>query len=143
MTQWQDKTRGGDPVENVRASNLGLWKWVGDIINPDGSRYSASWTERGYFRADERRSGDDLIPIEAEAPSPAKARVDLALAAYSLRAAVANMRYAEDAKDKMGEALFDAFVACGKTEVVVKIDGQHYYFWVENAKVFFRKIEVL
>jgi hypothetical protein len=81
--------------------------------------------------------------IEAEAPSPAKVRVDLALAAYSLRAAVANMRYAEAQKDKMSEAMLDAFVASGKTEVVVKIDGDHYFFWAGGTGVFFREIEVL
>jgi hypothetical protein len=70
-------------------------------------------------------------------------RVDLALAAYSWRAAVLEFQRAKDAKDKMSEAMFNAFVASGKTEVVVKVDGEHYLFWTENAKVRFRKIEVL
>jgi hypothetical protein len=70
-------------------------------------------------------------------------RVDLALAAYGLRAAVENMRYAEAQEDKAGEALLNAFVASGKSEVVVKIDGEHYYFSTKERRVFFRKIEVL
>jgi hypothetical protein len=119
------------------------WKWRGEVVRPDGSRSTLTWTERGYNGSLEKPRRDDLIPIEAEAPSPAKVRVDLALAAYSLRATVVEYQRAEDAKDNAGEALFDAFVASGKTEVVVKIDGDHYRFWTKNAKVFFRKIEVL
>jgi hypothetical protein len=142
-TQWQDKTRGGDPVENVRSMHNDTWKWAGEVVNQDGSRCTLTWTERGYHGADERPRKDDLIPIEPEAPSPAKARVDLALAAYGLRAAVVEFQRAEDAKDKAGEALFDAFAASKKTEVVVKIDGEHYYFWTKETRVFFRKIEVL
>jgi hypothetical protein len=53
------------------------------------------------------------------------------------------MRYAEAQEDKAGEALLNAFVASGKSEVVVKIDGEHYYFWTKETRVFFRKIEVL
>jgi hypothetical protein len=100
------------------------------------------WTEGGRVYLD-AESEYDLIPIEPEAPNPAKVRVDLALAAYSLRAAVVEYQRAEDAKDKAGEALFDAFAASKKTEVVVKIDGEHYYFWTKETRVFFRKIEVL
>jgi hypothetical protein len=100
------------------------------------------WTEGGSAASDGEHPYD-LIPIEPEATSPAKVRVDLALAAHSLRAAVVEFQRAEDAKDKMGEALFDAFTASGKTEVVVKIDGDHYYFWTKETRVFFRKIEVL
>jgi hypothetical protein len=70
-------------------------------------------------------------------------RVDLALAAHSLRAAVVEFQRAEDAKDKASEALFNAFVASDKTEAVVKIDGEHYRFWTNTVRVFFRKIEVL
>jgi hypothetical protein len=70
-------------------------------------------------------------------------RVDLALAAHSLRAAVLEFQRAEDAKDKAGEALFNAFVASDKTEAVVKIDGDYYRFWTNTVRVLFRKIEVL
>ena len=100
------------------------------------------WTEGGRVYLDSE-SPYDLIPIEAENPGPAKVRVDLALAAHSLRAAVIEYQRAKDAKDKMGEALFDAFAASGKTEVVVKIDGDYCFFWAEGTRVFFRKIEVL
>jgi len=145
--QWQDKTRCGDPVENVRPINGGVWKWAGEVVNPDGCKSKLTWTERGYHGADGRPGKDDLISedktIEPEAFSPAKARVDLALAAHSLRAAVVDFQRAKDAKDKARQALSDAFVASGKTEVVVKIDGDHYYFWAGGTGAFLRKIEVL
>jgi hypothetical protein len=107
-----------------------------------GVTIPVSWTDDGR-QASAGESPYDLIPIEPQAPSPAKVRADLALAAHSFRAAVLEFQRAEDAKDKMGEALFDAFVASGKSEVVVKIDGEHYYFWTKETRVFFRKIEVL
>jgi hypothetical protein len=141
--QWKATTRGGDPVESVRPRNCSVWKWTGEVVNSDGSKATLTWTEHGFFRADGQPDEDDLIPIEPEAPRPAKVRVDLALAAYGLRAAVANRQHAEAQEDKMGEALFDAFAASGKTEAVVGIDGEHYYFWTKETRVFFRKIEVL
>jgi hypothetical protein len=70
-------------------------------------------------------------------------RVDLALAAYVFRAAVAKSQLAKDAEHKAGQALLNAFVASGETEAVVKLDGEHYRFWTKNSRVFFRKIEVL
>jgi hypothetical protein len=143
MTQWKDKTRGGDPVENIQPMGDRTWKWEGEVVRPDGSRSTLTWTERGYNGSLEKPRKDDLIPIEPEAPSPAKVRVDLALAAHSLQAAVLNFERAEDAKDKAGEALFNAFVASDKTEVVVKIDGDYYRFWTNTVRVLFRKIEVL
>jgi hypothetical protein len=71
-------------------------------------------------------------------------RVDLALAAHSLRAAVLEFQRAEDAEHKAGEAMLNAFMAAGKTEAAVKIDGDYYLFRTESGKkVLFRKIEVL
>jgi len=67
----------------------------------------------------------------------------LALAAHSLWAAFGEYQRAEDAKDKAGEALFNAFVASGKTDVAVKIDGDYYYFFASESTARFRKIEVL
>jgi hypothetical protein len=83
------------------------------------------------------------MPIEPEAPSPAKVRVDLALAAYAFRAAVVEFQRAEDAKDKLGKAMFEAFAAAGMLDVVVKIEGDHYHFFASELTTRFRKIEVL
>jgi hypothetical protein len=70
-------------------------------------------------------------------------RVDLALAAHSLRAAVLEFQRAEDAKDKLGKAMFEAFAAAGMLDVVVKIDGDYYHFFASELTTRFRKIEVL
>jgi hypothetical protein len=70
-------------------------------------------------------------------------RVDLALAAHSLRAAVLEFQRAEDSKDKAGKAMFEAFAAAGMLDVVVKIDCDHYHFFASEGTARFRKIEVL
>jgi hypothetical protein len=67
----------------------------------------------------------------------------LALAAHCLLTAVVEFQRAEDAVEQHKKLLLNAFVASGKTEVVVKIDGEHYRFWTNETRVFFRKIEVL
>jgi hypothetical protein len=111
-------------------------------VDDSGFKVYAQWTEGGRVYLD-AESQYDLIPIEPETPSTAKARVDLALAAYAFRAAVVEFQRCEDQKDNLARVLSDAFADSRKTEVVVKIEGENYYFWTENAKVFFRKIEVL
>jgi hypothetical protein len=140
MTQWKATTRGGHQYR-ITARNAGAKYPIIGEVDDLGVTIPVSWRDDGR-QASDGESPYDLIPIEPEA-SPAKVRVDLALAAHGLRAAVVEFRRAEDAKDKMGKAMFDAFVASGKTEVVVKIGGEHYRFWRKNARVLFRKIEVL
>jgi hypothetical protein len=120
-----------------------MWKWAGEVLSPDGGRSTLTWTERGYHGADEHPRKDDLVPIEPEAPNPAKVRVDLALAAMRHKAHCDALQLAEDVLSGSNELMFNTFVASGKHEAVVKIDGEHYLFWTENAKVRFRKIEVL
>ena len=139
--QWKAATRGGHQYRITTRDPDSEYPIRGEVED-SGFVVYVHWTEGGRVYLD-AESPYDLIPIEPEDPSPAKVRVDLALAAHSLRAAVVEYQRAEDAKDKMGEALFDAFVASGKSEVVVKIDGEHYYFWTKETRVFFRKIEVL
>jgi hypothetical protein len=139
--QWQATTRGGHPYRITTRdpdSDLPLRGEVED----SGFVVYVQWTESGRCNLD-GESPYDLIPIEAEAPSPAKVRVDLALAAHSLRAAVVEFRRAEDARDKAGKAMFDAFEAAGMLDVVVKIDGDYYHFFASEFTARFRKIEVL
>ena len=141
MTQWKDKTRGGHDYRiTTRDPDSDLP--IRGEVDDSGLRFGVAWDQNGKYPADAEHPYD-LIPIEPEATSPAKVRVDLALAAHSWRAAVLEFQRAKDAKDKAGEALFDAFAASKKTEAAVKIDGEHYLFWTESAKVRFRKIEVL
>jgi YHS domain-containing protein len=138
--QWKDRTRGGLQYR-IKGQDAEFKNLIRGEVYDAGLTIPLYWTEGGRIALD-GESPYDLIPIEPEA-SPAKVRVDLALAAHSWRAAVLEFQRAKDAKDKAGEALFDAFAASKKTEAVVKIDGEHYLFWTENAKVRFRKIEVL
>jgi hypothetical protein len=138
--QWADKTRGGHEYR-ITERDLEFKNLTRGEVEDSGFVVYVQWTEGGRCNLD-GESPYDLIPIEPEA-SPAKVRVDLALAAHSLRAATVDFRRAEDARDKAGEAMFNAFVASGKTQVVVKIDGEHYYFSTRETRVFFRKIEVL
>jgi hypothetical protein len=141
MSKFQTTTRGGHDYR-ITGRDPEFASLIRGEVDDSGVTIHVQWTEGGRCNLD-GESAYDLIPIEPEAPSPARVRVDLALAAYSWRAAVLEFQRAKDAKDKMSEAMFNAFVASGKTEVVVKVDGEHYLFWTENAKVRFRKIEVL
>jgi hypothetical protein len=141
MTQWKAATRGGHDYR-ITISDPSSGRPVRGVVDDSGLTVEAHWTETGRCLADSEHPYD-LIPIEPEAPGPAKARVDLALAAYAFRAAVVEFQRAEDQKDNLARVLSDAFADSRKTEVVVKIEGENYYFWTENAKVFFRKIEVL
>jgi hypothetical protein len=139
--QWQPTTRGGHQYRITGRDPDSDFPIRGEVED-SGFVVYVQWKEDGRVYLD-AESQYDLIPIEAEAPSPAKSRVDLALAAYAYRAAVVEFQRAEDAKDKASEALFNAFVASDETEAVVKIDGEHYRFWTNTVRVFFRKIEVL
>jgi hypothetical protein len=139
--QWQATTKGGHEYRITTRDPDSDYPLRGEVED-SGFVVCVQWKEDGRVYLD-AESQYDLIPIEPEAPSSAKVRVDLALAAHSWRAAVLEFQRAKDAKDKAGEVLFGAFAASGKTEVVVKVDGEHYLFWTENAKVRFRKIEVL
>ena len=139
--QWQDSTKGGHQYRITTRDPDSYFPIRGEVED-SGLVVCVQWTKDGRV-APTGEHPYDLIPVEPEAPSLAKVRVDLALAAHSLRAAVVEFQRAEDAKDKAGEASFNAFVASGKTEVVVKIDGAYYYFWTRETRTFFREIEVL
>ncbi len=141
MTQWKDKTRGGHQYR-ITGRDPEFKNLIRGEVDDSGFMVRVQWTEDGRCNLDGEHPYD-LLPIEPEAPSPAKARVDLALAAYGLRAAALEYQRAEDAKDKAGKAMYDAFAAAQKTDVVVKIDGDHYHFFASEGTTRFRKIEVL
>ena len=139
--QWQTTTKGGHQYRITARNPDSDFPMRGEV-DDSGFVVYAQWTEDGRVYLD-AESQYDLIPIEPEAPSPAKVRVDLALAAYTFRAAVVEFQRAEDAVDESKKLLFDTFVAAQKTDVVVKIDGEHYHFWLNEITPRFRKIEVL
>jgi hypothetical protein len=138
--QWAEKTRGGHQYRITGRDPDSDFPILGEVVD-SGFMVRVQWTEDGRCNLD-AESEYDLLPIEPEA-SPAKVRVDLALAAHCLLTNVVEFQRAEDAVAQHKKLLLNALVASRKTEVVVKIDGEHYLFWIENAKVFFRKIEVL
>jgi len=139
--QWQDKTRGGHRYRITTRDPDSDYPIRGEV-DDSGLTVYVQWTEGGSCNLD-GESSYDLIPIEAEPPSSATVRVDLALAAMRHKAHCDALQLAEDVLSESNELVFNTFVASGKHEAVVKIDGDHYYFWTENAKVFFRKVEVL
>ena len=139
--QWQATTRGGLQYRITTRDPDSDFPIRGEVEDSGFVAY-VQWTEDGRCNLD-AESPYDLIPIEPEATSPAKVRVDLALAAHAFRAAVVEYQRAEDAKDKLGKAMFEAFAAAGMLDVVVKIDGDHYHFFASEATAHFRKIEVL
>jgi hypothetical protein len=141
MTQWKANTRGGLQYRITTRDPDSDFPIRGEVED-SGFVIYVQWTEDGRVYLDSE-SLYDLLPIEPEAPSPAKVRVDLALAAHSLRAAVLEFQRAEDAKDKLGKAMFEAFAAAQQTDVVVKIDGDYYHFFASELTTRFRKIEVL
>jgi hypothetical protein len=139
--QWQAATRGGYQYRITTRDPESGKPTVGEVTD-DGLIIRVKWFGDGKCNPD-AESIYDLLPIEPEAPSPAKVRVDLALAAYAFRAAVVEFQRAEDQKDKLGKAMFEAFAAAGMLDVVVKIDGDHYHFFASEGTTRFRKIEVL
>ena len=141
MTQWKAMTRGGHQYR-ITGRDQEFTNLIRGQVEDSGVTINVQWTEngRGY---QEYEHPYDLIPIEPEAPSSAKVRVDLALAAYAFRAAVVEFQRAEDQKDKLGKAMFEAFAAAGMLDVVVKIDGDYYHFFASEGTTRFRKIEVL
>jgi hypothetical protein len=140
-TQWKATTRGGHDYRITTRDPDSDFPMRGYIEN-SGLTIPVYWTEDGGAASDGEHPYD-LLPIEPEAPGPAKVRVDLALAAMRHKAHCDAFQRAEDAVDESKKLLLDTFMASEKIEVVVKIDGDHYYFWMSGTKLFFRKIEVL
>jgi hypothetical protein len=124
--------------------NCRVWKWAGEVVNSDGSRSRLTWTERGYFGADEQPRRDDLIPIEPEAPSPAKARVDLALAAMAYKLASDAEQAAMERLSEADERLREAMRACEKENALVSIHGELFLFQIDgHGCIFVEETEVL
>ena len=141
MTQWQDKTRGGHPYR-VTGRNPDLNYPIRGEVEDSGFVVYVQWTEDGRCYLD-TESPYDLLPIEAETLSPAKVRVDLALAAINYKRACEAM---ESARESVGIAL-DVLVALvkqrGRDPVVVKIDGSHFLFEFHDTQIELSEIEVL
>ena len=144
--QWQPKTRGGYPVENVRRHDIGIWKWTGEVTHPDGSRGTLTWTEEGYHMSHKQPRDHDLIPLEApvEAPVEPDARKALADAARAYKLASDEEEAAHAAERKsLGE--LNMLLQNFGGEAMIRIDGEIYRFAMvdDDYEVEFTRIEVL
>jgi hypothetical protein len=112
-------------------------------VDDSGVTIHVQWTENGrvYLNAE---SECDLLPIEPEATNPAKARVDLALAAWEYKMASDATDAATEREAEAELKLCEAMKACGKDNAVVSIHGELFLFQVdEDGCIFVEKTEVL
>jgi hypothetical protein len=142
MTQWKATTRGGHQYRITTRdpdSDLPLRGEVED----SGLTVYVQWSKGGRAYVD-AESQYDLIPIEPEASSPAKARVDLALAAMAYKLASDALGAALDKDEEAELALREAMKACGKDNAVVSIHGELFLFQTDkHGSIFFEETEVL
>jgi hypothetical protein len=142
MTQWQDKTRGGYQYR-ITGRSAEFTKLIRGEVDDSGVTIHVQWTESGRSYQ-EYEHPYDLIPIEAEAPNPAKVRVDLALAAWEYKLASDAEQAAMERLSEADERLREAMRACGKENAVVSIHGELFLFQAdENGCIFTEQIEVL
>ena len=140
--QWKAATRGGHQYRITTRDPDSEYPIRGEVVD-SGFMVRVQWTEDGRVHLD-AESECDLLPIEPEAPSPAKARVDLALAAMSYKLASDAMDAATERESEAEEQLREAMKVCEKDNAVVQIHGEIFLFQVdEEGCVFFEKTEVL
>jgi hypothetical protein len=140
--QWKDKTRGGHQYRITTRDPDSDFPMRGEV---EGSGFVAyvQWTKDGRVCLDEE-SRYDLIPIEPEAPSPAKVRVDLALAAMAYKLASDAEQAAMERLSEADERLREAMRACEKENALVSIHGELFLFQIdEDGCIFTEQIEVL
>lgn len=141
MTQWQDKTRGGHDYRITTRDPDSDYPMRGEAYD-SGFAVRCDWNKEGRISPGSE-SQYDLIPVEPEAPSPAKVRVDLALAAINYRRACEAMESARECVGIARDVLVAAVKQRGREPVVVKIDGSHFLFEFHDTQIEFSEIEVL
>ena len=139
--QWQATTRGGHQYR-ITISDPSSHRPIRGEVDDSGLVIEVQWTKDGRVYPD-AESQYDLIPIEAEATSPAKVRVDLALAARNYRRACEAMESARESVGIARDALVAAVKQRGRDPVVVKIDGLYFLFEFYDTQIEFSEIEVL
>ena len=140
--KWQPTTRGGHQYRITTRDPDSDYPIRGEVED-SGVTINVQWTESGRSY-EEYEHPYDLIPIEAEAPSPAKARVDLALAAWEYKMA-SDVTDAAIEREAEAELKFrEAMKACKKDNALVKIHGELFLFQIdEDGCIFTEQIEVL
>ena len=142
MIQFKAITRGGHQYRITTRDPDSDFPIRGEVED-SGFVVYVQWTEDGRVYLD-TESPYDLIPIEAEAPKPAKVRVDLALAAMAYKLASDAEQAAMERMSEADERLREAMKAYGKDNALVKIHGELFLFQVdEDGCVFTEQIEVL
>ena len=140
--QWEATTRGGHDYR-ITGRNLEFTNLIRGEVEDSGFVVSVQWTEGGRCNLD-GESPYDLIPIEPQAPSPAKVRVDLALAAMAYKLASDATQAAMERESDADEKLREAMRACGKENALVSIHGELFLFQIdEDGCIFTEQIEVL
>jgi hypothetical protein len=140
MTQWKDKTRGGNDYRITARDPSSDYPIRGEAYD-SGFTVRCDWNEDGRISPGSE-SPYDLIPIETEA-NPAKARVDLALAAMAYKRACDSVEAARESAGLTRDALVAAVKQRGRNPVVVKIDGLYFLFEFHDTQIEFSEIEVL
>ncbi len=142
MTQWQATTRGGLQYRITTRDPDSDFPMRGEVDSSGFTAY-ARWTEDGRVYLDSE-SPYDLIPIEPEAPSSAKVRVDLALAAMAYKLASDAEQAAMERLSDADEKLRQAMRACEKENALVSIHGELFLFQIdEDGCIFVEQTEVL
>jgi hypothetical protein len=140
--QWKAVTRGGYQYRITGRDPDSDFPILGEVVD-SGFMIRVQWTENGRSNLD-AESECDLIPIEPEAPSPAKVRVDLALAAMAYKLASDATQAAMERESDADEKLREAMRACGKENALVSIHGELFLFQIdEDGCIFTEQIEVL
>ena len=142
MTQWKATTRGGHEYR-ITGRDPEFANLIRGEVDDSGVTIHVQWTEsgRGY---QEYEHPYDLIPIEPEAPSPAKVRVDLALAAMAYKLARDQMRVAMERELDARLKFREAMKACEKDNALVSIHGELFLFQIdEDGCIFVEQTEVL
>ena len=142
MTQWKATTRGGHQYRITTRDPDSDYPMRGEV-EESGIVVYVQWTKDGRVYPD-AESPYDLIPIEPEAPSSAKVRVDLALAAMAYKLASDAEQAAMERLSDADEKLRQAMRACEKENALVSIHGELFLFQIdEDGCIFTEQIEVL
>jgi hypothetical protein len=142
MTQWKATTRGGHDYR-ITGRDPEFKNLIRGEVEDSGVTIHVQWTESGRSYQ-EYEHPYDLIPIEPEAPNPAKVRVDLALAAMAYKLASDAEHAAMERLSEADEKLREAMRACEKENALVSIHGELFLFQIDgHGCIFVEETEVL
>ncbi len=140
--QWKDKTRGGHQYRITAIDPDSGKPRVGEVTD-DGLIIRVTWFSDGKCNLHTEHPYD-LLPIEPEAPNPAKVRVDLALAAMAYKLASDATQAAMERESEAELSLRQAMKACEKDNALVSIHGELFLFQIdEDGCIFVEQTEVL